>query len=131
MRHPNRSRGMQARPLVPGHGLGEVVFSLVLPTYNPGPRLERTWREISDLLRTAADPWEVLFICDGCTDGTPERLAGLCQALPQQVRFLSYAPNRGKGYAVRRGLLEARGPWRLFTDVDLAYSLDDVQRVAD
>jgi dolichyl-phosphate beta-glucosyltransferase len=44
--------------------------------------------------------------------------------------MLSYVPNRGKGYAVRRGLEAAWGAWRLFTDVDLAYSFDDVQRVA-
>jgi dolichyl-phosphate beta-glucosyltransferase len=44
---------------------------------------------------------------------------------------VAYAPNRGKGYAVRRGLEAARGDWRLFTDVDLAYGLDDVLRVAE
>jgi dolichyl-phosphate beta-glucosyltransferase len=46
------------------------------------------------------------------------------------VRVLSHAPNRGKGYAVRRGLLTARGRWRLFADVDLAYGFDDIARVA-
>jgi dolichyl-phosphate beta-glucosyltransferase len=40
-------------------------------------------------------------------------------------------PNRGKGYAVRTGLLAARGDYRIFTDVDLAYGLDDIARVAD
>src|SRR5262249_48694363 len=42
-----------------------------------------------------------------------------------------YLPNRGKGFAVRHGLREARGQYRLFTDVDLAYGFDDVRRVAN
>jgi dolichyl-phosphate beta-glucosyltransferase len=44
---------------------------------------------------------------------------------------IGYSPNRGKGYAVRAGLLAARGRFRIFTDVDLAYRLADVARVAD
>src|SRR5262249_44728235 len=49
---------------------------------------------------------------------------------PRRVRIITYAPNRGKGYAVRRGLEAARGAWRVFADIDLAYSLSDVQRLA-
>jgi dolichyl-phosphate beta-glucosyltransferase len=73
----------------------------------------------------------VLFVCDCCTDGTPDRLAQLHHGENGRVRVLSYAPNRGKGYAIRQGLEAARGDWRLFTDVDLAYGFDDVLRVAD
>src|SRR5207244_6039364 len=53
------------------------------------------------------------------------------QANPQRRQVISYRPNRGKGYAVRRGLAAARGQWRIFTDVDLAYSFDDVERLAE
>jgi dolichyl-phosphate beta-glucosyltransferase len=107
------------------------VSSLVFPTYNPGPILERTWRELVQFLRRTPGDWEVLFVCDGCTDGTPARLAQLTRGENGRVRILSYAANRGKGYAVRRGLEAARGDWRLFTDVDMAYGFDDVLRVAD
>jgi dolichyl-phosphate beta-glucosyltransferase len=71
-----------------------------------------------------------VFVCDGCTDGTAERLRDW---RPRGARFrvVSYGPNRGKGYAVRQGLLAAAGDFRIFTDVDLAYSFDDIQRVAD
>jgi glycosyltransferase involved in cell wall biosynthesis len=107
-----------------------AVTSLVFPTYNPGPILERTWRELMRFLGRAPGKWEVLFICDGCTDGTPARLAQLARGESTRIRILSHAPNRGKGYAVRRGLETASGEWRLFTDVDLAYGFDDVLRVA-
>jgi hypothetical protein len=111
------------------------VTSLVFPTYNPGGRIERTWQEVRNFLRQAPGKWEILFVCDGCTDGTPQRLARLLGSEPppprSRVRLLSYAPNRGKGYALRQGLLAATGRWRLFTDVDLAYPFEDVVRLAE
>jgi len=106
------------------------LISLVFPTYNPGPILERTWREALRFLQDAPGSWEILFVCDGCTDGTPARLGDWARNQSDRIRVLSHAPNRGKGYAVRRGLEAARGDWRLFTDVDLAYGFEDVLRVA-
>jgi glycosyltransferase involved in cell wall biosynthesis len=107
------------------------VFSLIFPTYNPGPILERTWRELVQFLKRAPGDWEAIFVCDGCTDGTPARLTALARAEGGRIRILSHTPNRGKGYAVRRGLLAARGDWRIFTDVDLAYGFEDVLRLAE
>jgi dolichyl-phosphate beta-glucosyltransferase len=106
------------------------VTSLVFPTYNPGPLAVRTWRAVREFLTWAPGAWEVVFVCDGCTDGAPDRLAELTRPEARRVRVLSYQPNRGKGYAVRQGLLAARGQWRLFTDVDLAYGFEDVVRLA-
>ncbi len=111
-------------------GPQRAVTSLVFPAYNPGPRIARTWQAVRDFLAHAPGAWEILFVCDGCTDGTPERLARLIGPDVPQVRVLSYPANRGKGHAVRHGLLAATGAWRLFTDVDLAYGFDDVVRVA-
>jgi dolichyl-phosphate beta-glucosyltransferase len=119
---------MQAHPAEPG--AGPALTSLVFPAYNPGPRVEQTWQAVQRFLRQAPGRWEVLFVCDGCTDGTAARLEQLGRAVPGPIRVLSYAPNRGKGYAVRRGLEAAAGQWRLFTDVDLAYGFEDVLRVA-
>jgi hypothetical protein len=108
----------------------EYFTSLVVPTYNPGPVLEATCRQLRELLDDPPGPWEILFVCDGCTDGSDQRLAEWARPYGPWVRVLSHTPNRGKGFAVRRGLMEARGAWRLFTDVDMAYGLDDVVRVA-
>jgi dolichyl-phosphate beta-glucosyltransferase len=104
------------------------MASLVFPTYNPGPVLDKTWRAVERFLAQDPGEWEVLFVCDGCTDGTPARLKELATG-EDRVRVLSYVPNRGKGYAVRAGLAAAHGQWRLFTDVDLAYGFEDVVRV--
>jgi dolichyl-phosphate beta-glucosyltransferase len=110
------------------------VISLVLPTYNPGPLVDRTWVAVQRFVagQTArSDPWEALFVLDGCTDGTADRLARLTDGQDARVRVVSYPMNRGKGCAVRTGLLAARGTYRIFTDVDLAYSFADILRVAD
>jgi dolichyl-phosphate beta-glucosyltransferase len=106
------------------------LMSLVLPAYNPGPQLEQTLHELRDFVTQSREPWEVVIVCDGCTDGTTERLRAWEERLPG-LRVLSYAPNRGKGFALRTGLRAARGDWRLFTDIDLSYPFADVVRVAD
>jgi glycosyltransferase involved in cell wall biosynthesis len=114
----------------PDSGTTRALTSLILPAYNAGARVERTWHELVAFLRSAPGAWEVLFVCDGCTDGTAERLAELTRAEAYRVRVLSHHPNRGKGHAVRQGLRAARGQWRVFTDVDLAYGFDDILRLA-
>jgi dolichyl-phosphate beta-glucosyltransferase len=105
------------------------VTSLVLPAYNPGPAVDRTWSAVERFIAGRPDPWEAVFVLDGCTDGTAGRLARLAQTGDPRLRVVSYSPNRGKGHAVRTGLLAARGARRIFTDVDLAYPFEDVLRV--
>jgi dolichyl-phosphate beta-glucosyltransferase len=105
-------------------------FSLIFPTYNPGPILGRTWLQVERFLHATDAAWEVIFVCDGCTDDSAERLLEWTRHESAPVRILSYGPNRGKGYAVRHGLRAARGAYRLFTDVDLAYGFEDIMRIA-
>src|SRR5437762_11343989 len=103
---------MHAR--APQRGPEEPATCLIFPTYNPGGSLERTWQELMYFLKHEGYGWEVLFVCDGCTDGTPERLNDWVGRQPHHVRVLSYSANRGKGYAVRYGLNAARGMARIF-----------------
>jgi dolichyl-phosphate beta-glucosyltransferase len=118
------------QPASPNRGTVRGLTSLVIPAYNPGNVAAQTWSEAREFLERAPGEWEIMFVCDGCTDGTPQRLARLIGDTDARMRVLSYSPNRGKGYAVRHGLETARGQWRIFTDVDLAYSFDDILRVA-
>ena len=125
----NRQEGyaVESQTIDPREG---PLISLVLPAFNPGPLVESTWRRVCDFMRDKGQAWEILFVCDGCTDGTAERLARLNREANSPIRVLSYEKNQGKGYAVRHGMLAARGHYRLFTDVDLAYDFDDVERIA-
>jgi dolichyl-phosphate beta-glucosyltransferase len=106
------------------------TFTLVLPAYNPGPDILDKCRELQQFISESSRHWEVIFVCDGCTDGTPGQLRSLTEGSDAPVRVLEYSPNRGKGYAVRFGLQAGRGQYRIFTDVDLAYGFDDIERVA-
>ncbi len=110
--------------------VAQPKFSLVLPAYNPGPQLRTTWAQIESFAAHHRD-WEILFVCDGCTDGTDEALAKLTQATTHHIRVVSYHPNRGKGYAVRYGMMRASAPYKIFTDVDLAYRMEEVLAVAE
>lgn len=104
--------------------------SLVFPTYNPGPRLPQSLQAIDSFLDATAANWEFVFVCDGCTDQSANVIRAW-QPRCGTVRIIEYTPNRGKGYAVRQGLLAAAGRYRIFTDVDLAYSFEDISRVVD
>ncbi|MGL4423461.1 MAG: glycosyltransferase family 2 protein, partial [Gemmataceae bacterium] len=108
------------------------MFSLILPTYNPGPGIDRTLYRVRDFLAEETREWEVLFVLDGCADGTAERLEQQLEQSPEPaIRVLELSPNRGKGHAVQQGMLAARGTYRIFTDVDLAYGWEDVRHLAD
>lgn len=107
-----------------------TLTSLVLPVFNPGETIVATLEPLEAFL-TRERGWEILFVCDGCSDGSPAALAEWCSRWPNVARVFGHEPNRGKGYAVREGFAQARGQWVIFTDFDLAYGLDGVCRVAD
>jgi dolichyl-phosphate beta-glucosyltransferase len=116
----------------PEHGAPGPDFSLVFPAYNAAGCVTATWGALRQFVPHAPGSWEFLFVCDGCTDDTVERLQSLMtQDGTANARLVNYGSNRGKGFAVRRGMQEARGRWRIFTDVDLAYRFDSIVRVAE
>ena len=73
---------------------------------------------------------ELIFVDDGSTDGCGDAVASASERDPR-VRLCRYTPNRGKGYAVRTGVLSAEGDIILFTDCDNAYGEEAVGRLAD
>jgi dolichyl-phosphate beta-glucosyltransferase len=104
-----------------------ALATLVVPTYNAVAFIAVTIERLRGFLLQHPE-WRVLFVCDGCTDATPDVL--------QEAAFdtagldvLVHARNRGKGYAVRSGFAAATTPYAVFTDVDLAYDLEDACRV--
>lgn len=92
-------------------------LSLVIPCYNEITRLPRTMQDVSAWLDRCGINTEVVIVDDGSRDDTPKWAAELA-AKDSRVRVVAYTPNRGKGYAVRTGMLAARGAYRLFMDAD-------------
>ena len=99
-------------------------ISIIIPAYNEENRLPATLRTVRAYL--AANPWEfseVIVVDDGSRDGTAAsaRAAG--------VRLLQNPGNRGKGYTVRHGMLEAKGDWALFSDADLSTPIEELEKL--
>jgi dolichyl-phosphate beta-glucosyltransferase len=105
------------------------ALSLVIPVYNAADQLPATLQAVDQFAAQSSDRLEVLFV-DDCSSEveTQLKLEDFARAR-DGVRVLRNASNRGKGYSVTRGMLAARGRYRVFTDVDLAYPLDQVQRI--
>jgi dolichyl-phosphate beta-glucosyltransferase len=103
------------------------ALSVVIPAYNEAARLPRTLRHLDAYLRETHPDHEILVVDDGSTDGTAEVARGA--GLPA-LSVIDYAPNRGKGHAVRRGMLAARGTRRLMTDADLSTPIEELERLA-
>jgi dolichyl-phosphate beta-glucosyltransferase len=103
-------------------------LSIVIPAYNEEPRLPETLRRIAEYLPTLRLRTEVLVVDDGSTD----RTAAVAESFHGKLtglRVLSNGTNRGKGYSVRHGMLEAQGDMVLFTDADLSAPIEEAEKL--
>ena len=99
-------------------------ISIIIPAYNEQKRLPATLTRILDYLhRSEWEFAEVVVVDDGSRDHTRDvaRRAG--------VRVVANPGNRGKGYTVRHGILEAQGDWVLFSDADLSTPIEELDRL--
>ena len=105
-----------------------MYLSLIIPAYNEEKRLPKTLTEIDGYLRTKDYDYEILVVNDGSKDKTVEIAKNLVPGI-KNLRVTGYNINQGKGYAVRFGMMEAKGDFRLFTDADNSTSIDQVERM--
>ena len=103
-------------------------WSVVIPAFNEASRLPRYLEEVVSSLGTRGEPWELIVVDDGSTDGTADVVAATGARCPE-VRLLRQPTNQGKGAAVRAGMLAARGAWRLFADADGATPIAELKRL--
>jgi dolichyl-phosphate beta-glucosyltransferase len=106
----------------------EIRLSVIIPAYNEGKRLPKTLREIDKYLREQSFEYEILVVDDGSKDNTVEVAKSLLSEI-KNLKVTGYKENQGKGYAVRFGLLEAKGQYRLFTDADNSTSIEYIERM--
>lgn len=101
------------------------ALSVILPAWNEAERLGATIDAVGMFLSAHAPGGEILVVDDGSNDGTPELARRL------GARVLVHPENRGKGAAVRTGMLAADGELRLFCDVDLSTPMEEALRLRE
>ncbi len=104
-------------------------ISIIIPAYNEEKRLPRTLEQIASYLDcTEWQFTEILVVDDGSADGTVAVAERFAQTR-NDVRVLRNPGNRGKGYSVRHGMLEARAEWALFSDADLSAPIEELDKL--
>lgn len=108
------------------------AFSVVIPAFNEADRIGETLRLTIQYLLANSPSSEVIVVNDGSTDATSERAGrAFTDARGIATRLLENSPNRGKGAAVRAGLLAATRPLALFSDADLSTPMSEAPKLLE
>lgn len=114
-----------------------MQLSIIIPAYNEEERLPKTIENILAFLeeeKRTIEKYELIIVNDASTDNTVEgvikikkRIEKRIEKNKQRIKIISNASNKGKGYSVKRGLLEAKYPFSLFTDADLSTPIEELK----
>jgi len=106
-------------------------FSVVIPCFNEEGRVRETLRVTIEYLAANAPESELIVVNDGSTDATATIARKILSETTIATRLLENFPNRGKGAAVRTGLLAAREPIGLFSDADLSTPIEETPKLIE
>jgi dolichyl-phosphate beta-glucosyltransferase len=116
-------------PRTEPHGESSLQFSVVIPAFNESRRLPPYLEEVVGFFEGRGESWECVVVDDGSTDGTADVVRSVSERCPAVRALVLAPPNRGKGGAVRAGMLSAAGRFRLFTDADGATPIAELKRL--
>ena len=104
------------------------MVSVVIPAYNEEARLGATLKRMVAYLDAQSYSYEILVVDDGSSDGTVDVVRSVSERR-SEVQLVTYERNQGKGYAVRCGMLRAKGDLILFSDADLATPIEELEKL--
>jgi len=102
------------------------AYSIVIPAYNESGRIPATLRSVLDCIHKHNWNAEIIVVDDGSRDKTAEVVRAVAAQAPE-VRMIQNPGNRGKGYSVRNGILQALGEVVMFTDADLSAPMEEAE----
>ena len=102
-----------------------IELSIIIPAYNEAKRIKRSIERVVAYLRSQPCTWELWIVDDGSRDNTAELVVEAIDSI-SEAQLISYQPNRGKGFAVRSGVLAARGQYAAFLDADLSTPPEEI-----
>ncbi|HKD82200.1 MAG TPA: dolichyl-phosphate beta-glucosyltransferase [Candidatus Angelobacter sp.] len=111
-----------------GTQTAEPDYSIIVPAYNERARIGGTLQRILEHLKAQRWSAEIVVVNDGSRDDTTDVVSQFV-AEHRQVRLIQNPGNQGKGYAVRNGMLNARGKVLLFTDADLSSPISEASKL--
>ncbi len=110
--------------------MSRPFLTVVIPAFNEEARLGSTLDTISDYLSGRRTAFELIVVDDGSSDDTVALAAEWgARRAPGSIRVLRNEVNRGKGYSVRRGVLESQGRYALLTDADLSTPVEELEKL--
>src|ERR1700692_734607 len=106
----------------------EMTYSIVIPAYNESERLAEALEKVLAYVRAQGWDAEVIVVNDGSRDNTADIVKAFAANNPA-LRLVENPGNRGKGYSVRHGMLNARGRVVLFSDADLSSPIEEAPKL--
>lgn len=103
-----------------------MYLSIIIPAYNEEKRLAKTLIEVGEYLKKQQFEYEIIVVDDGSTDMTTEIVMGMKNKI-KNLYLINNDINHGKGFSVRRGLLYAKGQYRLFMDADNSTLIEEIE----
>jgi len=107
-----------------------LKVSLVIPMYNESSIVNDALKTYSTYMEKTFEDWELIFVDDGSKDGCGDVIKEASEK-DERIRLEGYEVNRGKGYAVKTGVLASKGDLVIFTDCDNAYGEETIGRAVE
>jgi dolichyl-phosphate beta-glucosyltransferase len=110
--------------------LRKEFLSVIVPAYNESGRIGPNLKSIAQYLTQRFEQYEILVVDDGSADGT----AGLVRRFSEGIaslKLLSYTANRGKGFAVRKGVTASKGSLILMSDADMSTPIEELEKLLE
>lgn len=107
-------------------------ISIIIPAYNESRRLLGPLAKVLEFVENSPRDFELVVVDDGSSDDTARLARELLQAKPAiRSNVIRYEKNRGKGFAIKTGLLAARSDTAVFTDADLSTPIEEIHKLVD